>query len=187
MVLAAGEGRRAGGYKPLFSFGKSVRFIDRIICAAQTVCREIRVVGGAYFDDLSEHLTTHHPQVKLIRNLNWKSGGMFSSVQKGLENVDQPCFIHPADIPGPQEKVYQSLINTWKKCKADVLRPTYHRSPGHPVLVSLACAADIVTAHPSQTLRDVLRQKQRLDVPVSDPSILKDYDTEQDLAGFCSR
>ena len=103
VVLAAGEGRRAGGYNPLFSFGKDFRFVDRIIWAARSVCEEIRVVGGACFDELKEHVDAHHAGVHLIQNTNWKHGGMFSSVQKGLRGVVCPCFIHPADIPGPQE------------------------------------------------------------------------------------
>lgn len=181
VVLAAGEGSRAGGFKPLFHFDKETRFVDRIIQAAQVVCCEVRVVGGAHVEKLQEHLERHHPAVTLIRNSDWKNGGMFSSVQKGLEGTVCPCFVHPADIPGPSDDVYRALADIWKICKADVLRPTYKGVSGHPILLSPPTANDIVRAVQTAVLRDILRKKRRVDVPVSDKTILKDYDTVQDL------
>ena len=184
VVLAAGEGRRAGGYKPLFSFDKEVRFIDNIIRSAGAVCAEVRVVGGACFSRLEDHVSSSYPDVTLIRNTRWKSGGMFSSVQKGLDGVDLPCFIHPADIPGPSAAVYRALADKWKICKADVLRPTFNGVSGHPILVSEETVGDILRASPSSVLREILREKPRLDVPVSEQAVLKDYDTRDDLRGL---
>lgn len=185
VVLAAGEGRRARGFKPLFRLDESTTFLDRIIRSAETVCSEVRVVGGAYFDRLQEHVRTFHPGVLLLRNADWERGGMFSSVQTGLADIASPCFVHPADIPGPSGEVYQILANAWKICKVDVVRPVHNGRLGHSILISPRTAKDVVCASENAILRDVLRGKTRVDVPVPDHSILNDYDTIQDLEAAC--
>ena len=86
IILAAGAGRRAGGFKPLWPLGDGA-VIDAVIRAAQAVCGRIRVVGGAEYDRLERHLTQHHPGVELVRNRDWDRGGMFSSVRIGVRGL----------------------------------------------------------------------------------------------------
>ena len=179
VILAAGEGRRAGGYKPLFPLGQGV-VIDRVISAGQAVCREIRVVGGSHYPDLERYLKQSYPHVQLIRNDRWKTGGMFSSVLLGLTGCVGPAFIHPADIPGPGPEIYQALSIKMRESNGDVVRPVYQGRGGHPILLSAEAVTAVRSSLPSSNLRAVLGERVKVDVEVSESSVLFDLDTNED-------
>ena len=86
VILAAGQGARAGGYKPLWKLGKAA-VIDRVIDTASSICKEVRVIGGYSFNYLKAHLESEYPNVTLLENPNWKEG-MFSSVQTKATECD---------------------------------------------------------------------------------------------------
>jgi molybdenum cofactor cytidylyltransferase len=180
VILAAGEGRRAGGYKPLWSLGNKL-VIDRVIAAASSVCDEVRVVGGARFERLEQHVKEHHKSVTLLRNRNWKAGEMFSSVLKGLQDTMGPVFIHPSDIPGPGAGVYRALAQAAKSGHDEVLRPTFNGRPGHPILLSEQTANVVQRAPLSSNLRVELAQCRRGNVEVDDEFVLRDFDTIEDF------
>jgi len=176
VILAAGEGRRAGGFKPLWPLERGT-VIDRVIEAASAVCSEIRVVGGCQFDKLKKHLESGPPEVKLLFNSSWKKGGMFSSIQSGLIDLDFPAFIHPVDIPGPGPEIYQALASAFEKQQSDVYRPVYRGRSGHPVLLSSSTVLTVMQAHPTTNLRTVLASLKRSDLAVDSDLILYDFDT----------
>lgn len=180
VIIAAGEGRRAGGYKPLWNLG-GVVVIDRVIAAAASVCDEIRVVGGSSFEDLERHIGPAHPGVILVNNADWKEGGMFSSIRCGLEGLDGPAFVHPADIPGVSGEVYRALSSAMIEETAEVYRPSQGGRPGHPVLLSRSAVGSVMAATADSTLRDVLATLGRVDVPVDDELIHFDVDTGEDF------
>ena len=179
VIIAAGEGRRAGGYKPLWDL-HGTKVIDHVVDAAATVCERVRVVGGAHFDELEEHMRACHPRIELVRNTDWKSGGMFSSVRMGLEGLDRPAFIHPADIPGVGPGVYEVLAGA-RDPDHEVFRPRFEDRPGHPILLSEVAVEAALGAPADTTLRHVLSGLRRKDVPVDDPMIHFDFDTPEDF------
>ncbi|MCP4674907.1 MAG: NTP transferase domain-containing protein [Deltaproteobacteria bacterium] len=179
VILAAGEGRRAGGYKPLWPMGNQL-VIDHVIEAASSTCSEIRVVGGACFNELESHLKTRRPEVKRVRNQNWKEGGMFSSVQAGLAGCEVPVFIHPADIPLAGASTYCALASAFAGHSADFYRPIYNERGGHPVLLAPVAVRRAIDADPAANLREVLRACIRLDVPMENELILRDIDFVED-------
>jgi len=179
VILAAGEGSRAGGYKPLWRIGDGA-IIDRVIAAAATVSSEIRVVGGHRFDELRAHIVEAWPGVRLVFNRSWTQG-MFSSVRVGLRGIEQPAFIHPADIPGPGAEVYQALAERFLVQQADVTRPVFRGSAGHPVLLSRKAVNAVGNAPSDSSLRDVLRSLPKIDVEVATDLILRDIDTPEDF------
>lgn len=185
VILAAGEGRRAGGYKPLMPLGRGV-VVDRVIAAAKAVAAEIRVVGGFSFEQLAEHIAARWPGVTLVRNTEWKRG-MFSSVQEGLAGVVNSAFVHPADIPGPGEGVYQALAEASALKPCMVLRPACGGRSGHPVLLSPAAVRAVQDADPSSNLREVLASLPCFDVEVNDELVLHDFDTIAEFAALRAR
>jgi CTP:molybdopterin cytidylyltransferase MocA len=186
VILAAGQGSRAGGYKPLWGLGDET-VIDRVIKAAASVSRDIRVVGGSNFDELKAHVEANHPQVVLIENTIWKDG-MFSSVQAGVKGLELPTFIHPADIPGPGSRVYRELAEAFaRNSTADVVRPTHAGRAGHPILLSVETVRKVQKAQPTSQLRYELKPLVRLDVPVDDELILRDFDTARDFESLKAR
>ncbi|MEY4769111.1 MAG: hypothetical protein RL637_1750 [Pseudomonadota bacterium] len=188
VILAAGQGSRAGGYKPLWALGERV-VIEWIIDAASSVCADIKVVGGAYYENLSTHLAITRPHVTLLENTVWKNGGMFSSVCMGLEGVETPTFIHPADIPGVSDKVYQALAFAYlnENNNAEVFRPSYQGYSGHPILLSHDTALAICNASPETNLRQVLASRRLTDIAVEDEFIHHDFDTLLEYEALKSR
>jgi molybdenum cofactor cytidylyltransferase len=185
VILAAGEGRRAGGYKPLMPLGAGV-VVDRVIAAAKAVADEIRVVGGSNFEQLEEHVVARWPGVTLVRNTEWERG-MFSSVQKGLAGVVNAAFVHPADIPGPGEGVYRALAEASALKPGTVLRPAYGGRSGHPVLLLPAAVRAVQEADPVSNLRKVLAPLPCFDVEVDDEFVLRDFDTIAEFANLRAR
>jgi len=186
VILAAGAGRRFGRYKPLVTIG-DLTVIERVIGVASAVCPRIRIVGGASFAELEAHLGERFEQVELVRNEGWETGGMFSSVQLGLDGVEGAAFVHPADIPGPGPAVYRALVAELDAHRSAVLRPVHGGRPGHPVLLGAETVAAVRAARSDSTLREVLAERPRRDVAVDDELVLVDFDTPEDFAALARK
>jgi len=181
IILAAGEGRRAGGYKPLMPLGEGT-VVDRVIAAASTIA-DVRVVGGHGFERLEQHLARRWPGVTVVRNERWERG-MFSSVQAGLEGVETAAFVHPADVPGPGAEIYRALAEAYERDPRDVVRPTFGGRRGHPILLSSAAVQAVQEADPEDTLREALDPLLSADVAVVDDLVLYDFDTLEEFAAL---
>lgn len=178
VILAAGESRRAGGYKPLWPLDGAV-VIDRVIEAASSVCSRIRVVGGYTFARLKAHLEKlENKKVELVYNDKWERG-MFSSVQIGLAGVDTPAFIHPADIFGVSVGVYAKLVAEVEDLHSiQIFRPQFGRRAGHPILIMPSVVTAVCEASDKADLREILRSFADMrDVQVDDEFVLEDFDT----------
>jgi CTP:molybdopterin cytidylyltransferase MocA len=183
IILAAGEGRRAGGYKPLMPLGAEA-VVDRVIAAASAVASEVRVVGGSEFARLEAHLARRWPGATVVvRNAQWERG-MFSSVQAGLAGVPDAAFVHPADVPGTGAAVYRALAGAYESGARDVVRPVFEGRRGHPILLSPEAARAVQEADAEDTLRGVLAPFESVDVPVEDDLVLFDFDTLEELAAL---
>ncbi|MCP4606086.1 MAG: NTP transferase domain-containing protein [Proteobacteria bacterium] len=180
VIPAAGQGRRAGGYKPLWPLREEL-VIDRIINTSQTVCNKVRVIGGPNFEELSRHIRAHHPEVVLLYNSMWKESNMFVSILTGLRDTTGPVFIHPSDIPGPGSEVYRTLAAALEKNPHEVLRPTFKGRAGHPILLSEETVQTIQQAPPESNLRAELAVRNKTDIAVNDALILHDFDTKEDF------
>lgn len=178
IVLAAGAGRRAGGFKPLMPLGE-VAVIDAVITAARSVCDRVRVVGGAEIERLDEHLARHHREVELVRNDDWERGGMFSSVQLGARGLDGPAFVHPCDVPGADARVYLLLAQAYRPGIDDAVRPVHRGRGGHPVLLSPEVLSAVRDAPGSANLRQVLGGRRVSSVELDDDLACLDFDTRE--------
>lgn len=186
VVLAAGQSRRAGGNKLLWPFGGE-RVIDAVLRAAEICCAAVRVVAGAYFDDLERHIRAVHPGVELIRNENWQAGGMFSSARLGLSDLPGPVFLHPGDIPGAGAAVYRAMIAAfYEHPRCEVLKPAYLGRAGHPILLGPAAVRAVHAAPAQFTLREALAPLATFRKEVDEPLILCDIDTPEQYRALVS-
>jgi CTP:molybdopterin cytidylyltransferase MocA len=186
IILAAGAGRRAGGFKPLWPLGDRV-VIDAVIGSARSVCALIRVVGGAEFERLEKHLARHHPGVELVNNEDWERGGMFSSVRLGVRGLDGPAFVHPCDVPGADARVYRLLEQEYRPGVDDAVRPVHRGRGGHPVLLSPEVLTIVRDAPGSATLREALAGFRRRDVELDDDLACVDFDTRAEYLELAER
>jgi CTP:molybdopterin cytidylyltransferase MocA len=186
IVLAAGAGRRAGGFKPLLPLGDGL-VIDAVLDAARSVCAQVRVVGGAELERLARHLDQHHPRVELAHNSDWDRGGMFSSVQLGAAGLRVPTFVHPCDVPGAGADVYQRLARAFRPGVGQVVRPVHAGRGGHPVLLAPEVLDAVRRAPASATLREVLAGRRRRDVELADDLACVDFDTRAEYLSLVER
>ena len=177
VILAAGSGSRAGGYKPLWRSDGGV-VIDRVIEAALSTCSRIRIVGGCAFDRLKTHVDgLENEKITLVYNKDWERG-MFSSIQSGFEGMNTPVFVHPADIFGVSSGVYTALAAQVRDVHSlSVVRPRFGQRVGHPILLMPSVVKAVCEAQNDTNLRAILMGFPKYDIQVDDEFILDDFDT----------
>jgi molybdenum cofactor cytidylyltransferase len=124
--------------------------------------------------------------VKAVFNPDYARGEMLSSVQAGLRATSAACqaaLLAVGDMPAIQQGVITQLIDAYRAGGDDLVYiPSYQMRAGHPVLVPRPHWGAILSLPRGDTLRSVLRAKNRRVqwVIVDTPSVLRDIDTPTD-------
>jgi len=181
VVLAAGQGSRAGGFKPGLDCG-GVPLVVRTARAFAGVCDRVWVVTGHRSDEVAA-LVAGEAGVAVVFNDQW-TAGMFTSVQAGARKVTADrFFVTPGDLPLLDPRVVRRLTEV----EGDVVSPVYDGQGGHPVLLDRRWVDILIAADPSSRLRDVLAQVSRTNVPMDDDAVLRDIDTCEDYEDYLRR
>jgi molybdenum cofactor cytidylyltransferase len=185
VVLAAGLSTRMGGrFKPLLPVaGRPL--IARTLAALFQVPEISRVllITGHRADAVCYAAGGY--DVVPVHNPDYEAGGMVSSAQAGVralpEGVDG-FVLSLGDQPAVRPETISRLIAAWRKGAATIAVPAYHGKRGHPVVLSIRCAADILRLQPGQTLKTVVERykEQSIQVDVDDPGVVVDVDTPDD-------
>ena len=110
--------------------------------------------------------------IKIIFNEHYPDG-MFSSVLKGVKEVNEDFFILPGDIPFIKKETFIALLNGLKK----VRYPTYKGKDGHPLFISKDLKESLLKEDKKSNLK-IFRDKQdKESIEVDDENILRDIDT----------
>jgi molybdenum cofactor cytidylyltransferase len=177
IVPAAGRSRRMGSWKPLIPFeGSSI--IERVVAQAREVCSRVILVTGYRGGEL-EAAFRGRPGVSVVENPDWPLG-MFSSIQRGVEQVSAPrFFVTLGDMPRIRPDVYGALL---RAPGADVVFPVFDGARGHPVLFADTVRDAILRADPSKgSMREIAAGFRIGELSWTDDTILRDIDTLQDL------
>jgi Uncharacterized MobA-related protein len=174
VILAAGLSTRAGAYKMTLNFnGKTI--IENVVDDMTDFCSRIIVVGGYRYQDL-EPVLKKYKNLRLVYNEKYMEG-MFSSIKKGLSLVrGESFFLTPGDYPLIGREVYKTL----SRVEGEIVIPTFNERKGHPVLIKSYLIKDILSGT-FVSLRDYIRLKSPILVPVNQRGILIDIDTMEDL------
>lgn len=174
IILAAGLSSRANTYKMTLMFeGKTI--IEHSIGNMLNVCERIIVIGG-YRIECLEPIVNRYEKVELAFNENYLDG-MFSSVKKGFSLIKgDKFFFIPGDYPLINSEVYMELL----KHEGDVIIPTYEGRKGHPILFKNSAAGEILGENKYSNLREYIRDKKQMLIPVNCRGILMDVDTMED-------
>lgn len=133
LVLAAGEGRRAGGPKALRRDGQGVAWLELAVARLEAVgCASVLVVLGAGAAE-ARSLVPASAGVVLARD--WAEG-LSASLRAGLAAADGiAALVTLVDLPGEPASVGARLLAR-APAHADALaRAVYDGRPGHPVLL----------------------------------------------------
>jgi molybdenum cofactor cytidylyltransferase len=174
MILAAGLSSRAGTNKLILDVhGKTV--IEKCILSMYDLCSRIVVIGGYRIEDIKE-IISEYPKVELIYNDDYLEG-MFSSIKKGLINIEGTrFFLIPGDYAAINKKTYEKILTIDK----DIVIPLYNKRRGHPLLMKSHLIKEILKDDSCKTLRDFINKNVVSFVDVDDGGILMDIDTMED-------
>ena len=156
LVVSAGLSSRMEKFKPLLQYeGKT--FLHSIISKLDSICDEIVVVTGHNRDSIETELNLlqNKNEIKTVFNENYKDG-MFTSLQKGLENIKGNDWVlyHFIDQPTLPNIFYNDFISQIDN-KFDWIQPKYHGKNGHPILLNNKTINLILEAPCSSKLKEI--------------------------------
>ena len=140
LVLAAGASRRMGRPKALLPLGASGLTFVRVICDtldAAGVSPVVVVTRAELLDSLAAVV----PGAELVANDD-PDRGQLSSLLAGLETLGAPqaVLMTLVDLPLVHTSTVASLLASWHRTHAPLVRPSYQARHGHPVDLRRAAA-----------------------------------------------
>jgi len=188
VILAAGASTRFEGRPKALLSVSGEPAVARII----RICRDEgfvpRVVVGLHSAEIRRALPSPPPEV--VENPEW-ARGRTGSIQRGLEGVgpETPVLLWPVDHPFVQAKTLRRLGAAAEHDAMGVwFVPSFGGFGGHPVLLKPPAIQRIRTLAPAMPLRALLPEfgPQVVRVPVDDPGVRANVDTEDDYRRFQS-
>jgi molybdenum cofactor cytidylyltransferase len=181
ILLAAGQSRRMGAFKPLLPFGNKT-VIESCLGYLHGI-QNIVVVLGHRADEIRGFVKN----ATIAINPDPKSE-MGASIATGIRALpdDAKCvLIALVDHPAVPTTVVSSLIAEWRN-GAKIVIPTWQDRGGHPVLVDLSFREGLLNLDQSGGLRQLLKTHasgvKRL--PVDSPFVARDMDTWDDYVAL---
>ena len=182
VLLAAGLSSRTTQWKMLLPCEGGTLVEASAAAALQASARVIVVAGFRAVEIL--RLFQGRPRVEVAVNPDFQRG-MLSSLQCGAAAVRTPrFFLALADMPLVSPDTYRLLLQA---PPVDAVIPKYRGKKGHPLLLSGAVARAAAAASQGETLRDLLAGFATLLLPVEDPHVLHDVDTDLDYGELLGR
>ena len=183
IVLAAGASSRMGRPKALLSIGG--RPAIEVVCATlrEGGAGDVIVVVGRHAAEIRAGADLHG--VRIVDNPKWASGRT-SSIQAGLAALPPTAdatLLALVDMPLVRADTVRTILAAPRatKRKPGVVVPVHGGRRGHPILLFRDLFPRIAALGPDESLREVVRAAQRLEVRVDDPGVLFDLDTPEDL------
>ena len=181
ILLAAGQSRRMGAFKPLLPFGDKTVIECCIDYLQEGGVETIVVVLGHRADEIRKRLAGRQVSFAVNPDPNSEMG---ASIAAGVSELPQSCqatLIALSDHPAVPASVVSQLLETWKN-GARIVIPTWKDRGGHPVLVDLSLQAELLNLSSTGGLRALFEtHKNSVErVPVDSPYIARDMDTWDD-------
>lgn len=188
LILAAGMSTRMEDFKPLLPL-KGKTMIETTIGNVFAGGVEKAVVVTGYRGAEIEELLSGHFGKRLcfVRNEEYQSRDMLYSIKTGVR-VLRDCdgfFLVPGDMPVIDPRTFQLLQSRWNEEKM-VIFPTLDGYRKHPPLINARFIPSILNHNGEGGLRSLwsMHEDRILEVPVDDPGVWVDLDTQQDYRRY---
>ena len=184
VILAAGTSSRMGRPKPLLDVGGQ-RLLERVFRAVQrSIAEEIVVILGADADRVTKEVPLDG--AKVVVNEHYLEG-MSTSIRAGIRSLSKEAecyFVVLRHQPLLQTETLDAMGEEWRATHAPVLIPTFHGVRGNPVLLDRSVFGEVESITGDRGCRSIFGnyEGEIVEVPVSDPGVLLDIDTEEQLA-----
>ncbi|MCJ2554896.1 MAG: NTP transferase domain-containing protein [Candidatus Thermoplasmatota archaeon] len=184
IILAAGTSSRMGRPKPLLEVGGQ-RLLERVLEAVQhSTAEEIVVVLGSDADRVLKEVPLDG--VNVVVNERYPEG-MSTSIRAGIRSLSseaESALVVLGDQPFFRSETLDALGKQWKATGAPVLIPTFRGVRGNPVLLDRSVFGDMRGITGDRGCRSIFGnyEGEIVEVPVPDPGVLLDIDTDEQLA-----
>jgi len=181
ILLAAGQSRRMGAFKPLLPFGDKTVIEWCLDYLQQGGVETIVVVLGHRADEVREKLSSHSVIFAVNPDPNSEMGASIAAGAKALPEACEATLITLVDHPAVPPTVVSTLIENWQQ-GSRLIVPTWNGRGGHPVLVDLSFRRELLDLDATGGLRTLFDAHQTAvaRVPVDSPYIARDMDTWDD-------
>jgi CTP:molybdopterin cytidylyltransferase MocA len=181
ILLAAGQSKRMGAFKPLLPFGNTTVIECCLDYLQQGGVQAIVVVLGHRADEVCQQLNTRRVIFALNPDPNSEMGASIAAGIRALPASSAATLIALVDHPAVPPEVVSTLIENWKQGSRLII-PTWHGRGGHPVLVDLNFKQELLNLDASGGLRTLFdaHQNNVKRIPVDSPYIARDMDTWDD-------
>ena len=181
ILLAAGQSKRMGAFKPLLPFGNKTVIECCIDYLRQASVETIVVVVGHRADEMRKKLEGHDVRFAFNPEPNSDMGASITAGIRELPETAESTLIALPDHPAVPANVVSNIINAWTT-GARLVIPTWQNRGGHPVLLDLAFRSELLNLSATGGLRAFFEnhanEVQRLEV--DSPFIARDMDTWDD-------
>jgi molybdenum cofactor cytidylyltransferase len=189
LILAAGASTRFEGRPKALLPISGEPAVVRLVRISQEEGFVPRVVVGSHSAEIRSAL--YLSRVDIVDNPEW-ADGRTGSVQKGIEGLTDATsvLLWPVDHPFVQAMTLRRLRTVAEHDAMGVwFIPTFGGFGGHPVLLEPAVLPRIRALNPGAALRTLIPGfgPQVVRVPVEDPGVRANIDTERDYLQFQSR
>ena len=181
ILLAAGQSKRMGAFKPLLPFGKKTVIESCIDYLRKGGVETIVVVLGHRADEVRQRLEKHQVTFALNPDPNSEMGASITAGVRALPVTAMATLIALCDHPAVPASVVSTLIEAWSN-GARLVKPTWQNRGGHPVLVDLSLKPELLSLSASGGLKTLFanHQSEVQRVEVDSPFIARDMDTWDD-------
>ena len=181
IILAAGQSKRMGAFKPLLPFGKQSVIKSCIKYLEDGGVESIVVVLGHRSDDVRKHLADTSVSFAFNPDPQSEMGASIAAGVGELPSNARATLIALVDYPAIPSSVVSALIAAWAQ-GSRLVKPTSNGRGGHPVLVDLSLRDELLGLNPKLGLKGLF-DKQSGEVnrlEVDSPYIARDIDTWDD-------
>jgi len=181
ILLAAGQSRRMGAFKPLLPFGKTTVIESCLKYLTEGGAESVVVVVGYRADDIRQQLSNYPVTFAVNSDPTSEMAASISAGVQRLPDSARAVLISLVDYPAIPPRVITSLLSEWSKGYR-LVKPTWQGRGGHPVLVDLNLRAELLGLEPATGLKGMFdRHKNDVRrIEVDSPYVARDLDTWDD-------
>ena len=181
LILAAGQSRRMGKFKPLLPFGPKTVIESCIENLRDASVREIIIVVGHRADEVRKHLNSNDVEFALNDDPHSEMGASIAHGIERLSNDARAVMISLVDQPAVDSVTIKQIIEAWK-VGAALVQPQHKGRGGHPVLIDLKFKDALLNLDPQTGLRGFFDEHRGeiLQLTVESSFVARDMDTWED-------
>jgi molybdenum cofactor cytidylyltransferase len=186
IVLAAGRSSRMGRAKATLPAGDGHTFLTRIVRTfLDADVDDVIVVVGHDADAIAASFSESGLPARFVVNRDYDRGQL-SSLLAGLDVIDRPgvtaVLVTLVDVPLVSPATVRAVIDSYRRTRAPIVRPTSGDRHGHPLLIDRSIFGALRAADPSTGAKPIVRAHATAagDIAIDDEGAFTDVDTEED-------